>query len=210
MVDDLTPQNAAPTGSPLPDPGAKPGFFSTSAGKIVLIVGAILGFLAVAGVVVVVVMTFLIGNAIDEATTEGLGTTASQTASGTVSADSAMVPMVPGDIPLSDLFTFRDIFEPLVKPAPEVDASEDASTTPEGEAGTLYLLNIVVEDGVSKAVLLYNNTQFSLPQNGVVAGTPWQVLSIGSSSVVMLYGDSQISLSVGQGVVESNPDVTSK
>ncbi|MDO9107531.1 MAG: hypothetical protein Q7U89_00865 [Coriobacteriia bacterium] len=210
MVDNLTPQNAAPTGSPLPDPSAKQGFFKTSAGKIVLIVGAILGFLTVAGVVVVVVMTFFLGNAINEAITDGLGTATSKTATGTVSAETAMVPIEPNDIPLSDLFTFRDIFEPLVKPAPEVDPSADASATPDGEAGTLYLLNIVVEDGVSKAVLLYNNTQYSLPQNGVVAGTPWQVLSIGSSSVVMLYGDSQISLSVGQGVVESNPDVSSK
>ncbi|MDP2232740.1 MAG: hypothetical protein Q8K89_03820 [Actinomycetota bacterium] len=210
MVDDLTPQSAAPTGSPLPDPTAKQGFFSTSTGKIVLIVGAVLAFLAVAGVVVVVVMTFFLGNAVNEAITEGLGTTTSQSATGTAPAETAMVPIEPSDIPLSDLFTFRDIFEPLVKPAPEVDASTDASATPEGEAGTLYLLNIVVEDGVSKAVLLYNNTQYSLPQNGVVTGTPWQVLSIGSSSVVMLYGDSQISLSVGQGVVESNPDVSSK
>ncbi|MBU4557164.1 MAG: hypothetical protein KJ747_09865, partial [Actinobacteria bacterium] len=210
MVDDLTPQSAAPTGSPLPDPTAKPGFFSTSTGKIVLIVGAVLAFLAVAGVVVVVVMTFFLGNAVNEAITQGLGTTTSQSATGTAPAETAMVPIEPSDIPLSDLFTFRDIFEPLVKPAPEVDASTDASATPEGEAGTLYLLNIVVEDGVSKAVLLYNNTQYSLPQNGVVTGTPWQVLSIGSSSVVMLYGDSQISLSVGQGVVESNPDVSSK
>jgi len=209
MVDDLTPQNAAPTGSPLPDPGAKQGFFSTSTGKIVLIVGAVLGFLAVAGVVVVVVMTFFLGNAVNEAITNGLGTATSQTATDTAQSE-AMVPIEPSDIPLSDLFTFRDIFEPLVKPAPEVDASADASATPEGEAGTLYLLNIVVEDGVSKAVLLYNSTQYSLPQNGVVSGTPWQVVSIGSSSVVMLYGDSQISLSVGQGVVESNPDVSSK
>ncbi|MCG2808457.1 MAG: hypothetical protein L6413_09380, partial [Coriobacteriia bacterium] len=74
MVDDLTPQSAAPTGSPLPDPTAKPGFFSTSTGKIVLIVGAVLAFLAVAGVVVVVVMTFFLGNAVNEAITQGLGT----------------------------------------------------------------------------------------------------------------------------------------
>lgn len=209
MVDDLTPQNAAPTGDPMLDADTKPGFFKTSAGRIVLIVGAVLGFLAVAGIAVAVVMTFFLGNAMEDALTTGTTTTTSQPASGTVEAE----PVEPDEIPLSDIFTFRDVFEPLVKPAPvseETSASGETSGTVEGEAGTLYLQNIVVEDGVSKAVLQYNGTIYTLPQGGVIPGTPWQVLSIGSTSVVMLYGDSQISLSVGQGIVDSSQDVSNK
>ncbi len=211
MVDDLTPQDQAPTGEPLPELEKKPGFFSTSTGRIVLIVGAVLAFLAVAGVVVAVVMTFFLGNAVEDALVNGTGSGASQDASSTTDAEAS--PVEPSDIPLSDIFTFRDIFEPLVKPAPSVEASgssTETSGTATGEAGTLYLQDIVVEDGVTKAVLLYNGTLYSLPEGGVVTGTPWQVLSIGSSSVVMLYGDSQISLSVGQGVIDSSSAASNK
>lgn len=209
MVDDLTPQNAAPTGDPMPGLDEKPGFFKTSAGRIVLIVGAVLGFLTVAGIAVAVVMTFFLGNVVDEALTTGITTTTSKPASETAEA----VAVEPDEVPLSDIFTFRDIFDPLVKPAPaseETSGSSESSATADGESGTLYLQNIIVEDGVSKAVLEYNGTLYSLPQGGVIPGTPWQVLSIGSSSVVVLYGDSQISLSIGQGVLDSSQDVSNK
>jgi len=209
MVDDLTPQNAAPTGDPMPDPDKKPGFFGTSAGRIVLIAGAVIGFLVIAGIAVAVVMTFFLGNAAEDLLTSG--TTPGSSSSATTTADAE--PVEPDEVPLSDVFTFRDIFDPLLKPAAAEEASETSSETSEtadSEAGTLYLQNIIVEDGVSKAVLLYNSTVYTLPQGGVIPGTPWQVLSIGSTSVVMLYGDSQISLSVGQGVVDSSQDVSNK
>jgi len=209
MVDDLTPQNAAPTGDPMPELDKKPSFFKTSAGRIVLIVGAVLGFLTVAGIAVAVVMTFFLGNVVEDALTNGTITTTSTAATETAEAEA----VEPDEVPLSDIFTFRDIFDPLVKPAPpseETSGSTESSATADGEPGTLYLQNIIVEDGVSKAVLEYNGTLYSLPQGGVIPGTPWQVLSIGSSSVVVLYGDSQISLSIGQGVVDSSQDVSNK
>jgi len=212
MVDDLTPQNAAPTGDALLDPEQKPGFFASSTGRIVLIVSAVLGFLMVAGIAVAVVMTFFLGNAAEDLLTSGT----TPGGSGSTTATTAADPVEPDEVPLSDVFTFRDIFDPLLKPAAAVDdetsdgGSSETSETADGEAGTLYLQNIVVEDGVSKAVLLYNGTMYTLPQGGTIPGTPWQVLSIGSTSVVMLYGDSQISLSVGQGVVDSSQDISNK
>lgn len=202
MVDDLTPQTA-PTGDPVADPGKKPGFLATKNGRVIAIAAAGVGFLVVVGIVAAVVMTFL-GNSGGDDLTPTPGAKASKPTTST--AESQAEPVEPDDVPLSDIFTFRDVFEPLVKPAPsdEESSSSETSATADGEAGTLYLQNIVVEDGVSKAVLEYNGTVYKLAQGGMITGTPWQVLSIGSSSVVMLYGDSQISLSVGQGVVDSS------
>lgn len=205
MVDDLTPQDPTALldgGAPIDPADAKQGFMSTTLGKVVVIGGAAVVLLSILGVVAFFLLSTFVFNATEDVLTDVGQGIESQITTGTVDSDAVVAaePTEPGDVPLSSVFTFRDIFDPLIK-APEATETAgvlDPDFTPEPD--TLYLVDIVVENGVSSAVLVYNDATYTLPEGGVVGSTPWMVLSIGSGSVTMLYGDSQITLVVGQGV----------
>ncbi len=205
MVDNLTPQEPGivPEGTSGDASGEKQGFMSTTLGKVVVIGGAAFAFLVIAGLVVFAVITFVFVDTVNEAG-DAIITGIEQDAAGDVSStETTMAAVEPDAVPLSSIFTFRDIFDPLMKPEP---AEEDTGTAgPDGEGvvtepDTLYLQDIVVDNGVSMAVLWYNSTAYTLPAGGVIPETPWQVLSVGADSVVMLYGDTQVTLVIGQGV----------
>jgi len=113
----------------------------------------------------------------------------------------------------SEVFTFRDIFDPLLKPLPEPTMSTDGTTTspttpsttdtatPYAQ-GVLYLDGVETVDGVMKAVLRYNGQTYTLAPGEGIPGTPWEVFSVSSGSVTMLYGDNRITLVVGQGITK--------
>lgn len=205
MVDDMTPHETAavPDGTAAVDPASKQGFMSTTLGKVVVIGGAAVVLLTILGVVAFFLVTSLFLGAAQDVVTDMADGIESQITSGTISADPAQETAAtePGDVPLSSIFTFRDVFDPLIK-APDEETSTVGALDPDfvPEPDTLYLLDIVVENDVSLAVLLYNDALVSVPEGGVVASTPWMVLTINSGSVTMLYGDSQVTLVVGQGV----------
>jgi hypothetical protein len=225
-VDNLTPQQL-PAESIEVAPESKTNFLSTSRGKIIVIAAAVIGFLVVAGVVAALVFTFFIRDAVENAADELTGGLVTQVTTSTApGTDEPAIIVEPALVPLTDLFTFRDIFDPLLTPVAVGDGSGGTGTGGTGTGGTgtdgtgtdtgtfsgapdtLYLLDIVVEDGVDRAVLSLNGAEYRLAEGETLTGTPWQVLSIGSSSVVLLYGDSQVTLSVGQGVVDNNTSVT--
>lgn len=201
MVDDMTPmEGAAQPLADVPSTETKQSFLSTPNGRIALIAGAVVLFLVVAAVATVLVLNFLGGESeTDDALNTGPGSTVSTP---TVPTGTSEAVVEPGAVPASDLFTFRDIFDPVLKPRPfqEATPSDETTGVVDSDPETLYLLNIVVEDGVAKALLEFNTTRHTLAEGETISGTPWQVLSIGSNSVVMLYGDSRITLSIGQGV----------
>ncbi len=105
------------------------------------------------------------------------------------------------------VFTFRDIFEPLLKPVKQTTTTTTTSTTTttpvdtsDYSANTLYLIDIVTEGGVQKAVMVWDKEEMKLSEGQSIAGTPWKVLDIRETSVIMLYGDQQVTLTVGQGI----------
>ncbi len=199
MVDGLTPQSEMP--QPLPEDGSqgdgKDSFLASKNGRLVVIVGAVVAFLVIAGVAALLVMNFLFSP--DDAADDLLVETPSVVTTSTVAIEAVADPVEPDPVSMSELFTFRDIFDPLLKPRPAEEATPTDDVTA-GEVDTLYLINIIVEDGITKAVLEYNASRFNLAEGEALAGTPWQVLSIGSNSVVMLFGDSRVTLAIGQGV----------
>lgn len=205
MVDDLTPQDAAvPVDAPAVDPAVKQGFMSTTIGKIVVISAAAFVLLSILGVVAFFLLSMFVFNAAEDAITDMTQGIQSQTATTTADPANAVVPTEPGEVPLSSIFTFRDVFDPLIKPAAEVTQTPsplDPDFVPEPD--TLYLIDITVEDGVSTALMIYNEGVYNLQEGQTVGSTPWMVLTIDSGSVTMLYGDSQITLVVGQGIASS-------
>lgn len=201
MSDDLN----STTGAPEPS-GKKPGLLSTSTGKVVAIVVG-LGVLGIVAGIAVAIVLYVFGSQavddlegqIDQVTSDSTGTSEESTAA--VAAEPAE------EIPNSEVFTFRDIFVPLIKPVAATTTTTTGSTsgtdtvTP-SSSNTLYLQGVVTQDGVMMAVLTYNGQTYTLAPGGVIPGTPWQVLSVTPTSVTMLYGDVQVTLAVGQGITK--------
>lgn len=127
----------------------------------------------------------------------------------------------PPPVANSDVFTLRDPFRPLIRPASETSTTETSGTAGSGETsgsaegttsagpGTLILQDIVMDDGEQKAVLQYEDKTYTLAAGEAIPDTPWAVLSVRDRSVTMLYGDSQIVLTVGQGMQHDTDGGTS-
>lgn len=194
------------TGSPsggIVDPQEKTGFFSTPNGRVVAVVIGICVVAIVAGIAVAIVGSSLGGREAEEAGTQPAPASPSATATRSAAASAAPMPEVSN----SEIFTFRDIFEPLIKPLPKEPTSAVSATattapdtaTPEAK-GALYLVGVLTEDGVMKAQLRLDGKTYTLAEGEPIEGTPWQVFRVTSTSVTMLYGDQRVTLAVGQGI----------
>lgn len=186
----------------------KPGFLATPTGKIVAIVVG-LGVLGiVAGIAVAIVLYVFGTQAVQELEGQLSNPPASGESSQTTTTVEAKTPAA--EIPNADLFTFRDIFQPLIKTAAVTSTTSNTTSTTTTTtdtvtpttSNTLYLDGVVTENGVLKAQLRYNGSSYTLAASGVIPNSPWQVLRVSSTSVVMLYGDVQVILSVGQGITK--------
>lgn len=202
MSDEQNLQQAQTTAA---DPGKKPGFMSTTGGKIVaVIVGlGVLGMIA--GIAVAIVLYVFGSQAVDQLQSQTGQITSEATATPAAVATAAPAPAAPAArIANSEVFTFRDIFVPLLG-ATATQAGTSAGGTGATDtvtpttSGVLYLTNVTTEAGVMKGVFSYNNNTYTLGPGESVPGTPWQVVRVSSASVTMLYGDVQVTLAIGQG-----------
>jgi type IV pilus biogenesis protein PilP len=116
----------------------------------------------------------------------------------------------PPPVPLNRVFTFRDVFAPLIQPAPEPATNTPpvtGSTTTTGTAtandGTLTLQDVVSVDGEPAAVLVLDGQTYTVQAGESIPGTPWKVLSISGQTVQLQFGDVPVTLSVGQGITPS-------
>lgn len=213
MADGFTPQD--PLQAPIEPLSADPpagGLGASSGGRIVVIIVAVVLLLAVLGAAAFFLLPSLLGDddggqvAVTPSTSAGTGTGSSQATSGAPTPEAASEE--PDIVPLGDVFTFRDIFEVLL-PAPPEEGATDGTTptasdgdtsTPDVSENTLFLEDIVILDGIPYAYLLWNGEEFVLTEGESIPGTPWQVLTINADSVVMLFGDVPVTLTIGQGV----------
>lgn len=203
MSDDM---KMALSDNPPADAGAKKGFLATPTGKVVAIIVG-LGILGIIAGIAVAIVLYVFGNqAVDTTTTQN-----KQPAKSSAATTATVEPKTPADeVKNKDVFTFRDVFEPLVKKAASsADASGTVSPSAETsdsltpmENGVLYLQNILdYGDGTTKGLFYYNGVEYQLGPGEGIPGTPWEVLRISSSGVVtMLYGDVQVTLAIGQGI----------
>jgi len=175
------------------DASATKGFARKS---LILIIGAVLLFFVVAGAATFFVLDFLetrAQQALDEI--EVIVEQPAETSPTPVPEEI----VEPAAIPSSELFTFRDIFKPVIRPSAAVTPGAVAT----GTAGVdrLTLVNIVVEDGVPNVVVDLNGVTHTLAAGESIAGTPWMVRSIADRSATFAYGDASIRLAVGVGAV---------
>ena len=200
MVDSI---NSGEPQSPVPGP-PKPKspvvvFLMSSTGR--LIVGGVLlfGIVVVAGAFLF--FSLLNGPAPSTAPSGGAGSAEPTSTS--------LEATRPPDLPLDDTFTFRNVFAPSVKPPVLASSSSSTTQTPSSSetsgssttvpANTLVLKSIATDSGEKVASLYWNGTTYKCRNGDRVDDSPWQVVTIYSDSVLMLFGDSHVTLTVGQG-----------
>jgi hypothetical protein len=171
------------------------GFLSTTLGK--LIVGGLAVFI-LAGVLGAIAVFYLFSQSDELAIDLVIPSTEV-----TTTTEPGAVPEQRRDPRLQDTFTFRNIFAPTVKPTlPTTTTASGDPTQPGGGVSvpedTLFLESVSVVDGQSVATFLWNGATYLLGVGDEIEGTPWRLLSISGSTVTMLYGDTPITLSVGQ------------
>jgi hypothetical protein len=194
---------ADPEGSPRPfTTPADGGFFASTAGRVLLVGGGVIILLGIVGAVVFFVLgSSLLGvssGASAASAPTAVATPASPVGSA-ASSSSVGAPAIP-TIANRDVFTPRSPFVPIV-PAVTVTAAE-ASATQATNDNTVILTDIVINNGVRNAVFLTQGVTYTLAVGGTIGSTPWKVISIGTSSVVMQFGDTRVTFSLGQGITK--------
>lgn len=206
---------------PIPPQGQKPrspivGYLTSSTGR--LLVGGALLFVVLVVAGALAFFFFLNGGGQTPTTSSAPVHGGSKTASVTVP------PSAPPEAGLKETFTFRNIFAPTVHPVTattssssgtavsstsESETSSTTSTT-SGAKDTLILKSIATDNGVRVATFEWNGANFTVSAGDQVDSSPWQVISIGSDSALMLFGDSQVTLTVGQGFSKNDNQSISK
>lgn len=204
MVDELTPEEQqviVPVAEPV---GGIRAFAATTLGKVVIALVALTVVGTLLAVVAVVVLGFLGARVAEDAIQQiaaelpaAVTSTATPASGAGTAADEATE--APSAVPNSEVYAFRDVFVPLLSMF-EPDQTEATTSTTLYIPYTLYLIDIVTEDGVRKAVLLWNDVRYTLPAGGTIPQSPWLVVEVRDDSVLMLYGDTTITLYVGQGM----------
>ena len=211
MADNVSPTDPVGAASVADRPQGVASFLATTTGK--LVVGGVL-LLVLLGVLAAIFFGFFgSGSSGSPATGTGVVIKPSTNSTGTV----AQTPVNPEEAPLSDSFTFRpNIFAPTVSlpastPASVAtsagastsggsDGTDSALVLPKVPANTLFLQSIQAVNDTNQATLIWNGEAFVVGAGQAVGDTPWKVLSISDTSVVMLFGDDRVTISVGQGL----------
>lgn len=170
-----------------------------------------LGALAIIAGVVVALVAFVFSSPANDSTAPS-SPTASTTTNSSAATTSTAAKEPASAVANSEVFTFRDIFKPLLSKPASATASTAAtlSTTSSATAaasgtstpGTLYLTDISSENGAYKGTFVLNGKTYTLGNGQRVGTSPWQVVSVSSASAVMLYGDTRVTVTVGQGITK--------
>jgi len=168
------------------------------------VVAAVIVLAAIIGVVVYVLLSTQ--NVVQTPVTPQVPIATVPSTSATGSATSTGVVPPVADVTNRDIFTPRNPFE-VIKP-PKI-GSATASTTStstststsssSSDSTTLTLKDITSVDGEKAAVVRLGGTTYTVKKGETVGTSSWKVVSIGTSSVVFLYGDDRVTISLGQG-----------
>jgi hypothetical protein len=95
-----------------------------------------------------------------------------------------------------EIYLIKDPFEPLVKSKSE--GSGNGSTSEESQS-TLSLADIYTEDSTKYASINIGETNYKVKEGDTFA-TNYKVVTIGTDSVTLLYGDETINLEIGSSI----------
>ena len=203
IAPEATPVQAAPKSS-------SADFLSTTAGKAVLIAGAVVVLIIIAAAVgwFVIGPSSLGGPTGTPGQPTGVVTNPAPNVPATPSAPAsstvATVPVAP--ITSRDVFTPRNPFTVITAATTAASSAGSGSgSTTNTDASALdpnevYLTDIVTVNGVRKAVIAYGGSTYTLAAGEVIPTTSdWKVEKVLANSVVVLFGDVSVTLTPGQG-----------
>ncbi|HEY5482369.1 MAG TPA: hypothetical protein VIK31_00960 [Propionibacteriaceae bacterium] len=200
-------QPIAPEATPVQaSPRSSADFLSSTAGKTVLIAGAVLVLLIIAGAV----GWFIIGPSSLGGSTGAPGqptvvvTNPGQSTPGTssVPASSTVATLPVAPITSRDVFTPRNPFT-VIAAATTAASSAGSGTNTDASAldpNEVYLTDIVTVNGVRKAVIQYGGHTYTLAAGDLIpTTTDWKIEKVNANSAVVLFGDVSVTLTPGQG-----------
>jgi hypothetical protein len=193
----------------------KTGFFSTRNGRLVMIAGAVAALLVVAGVAAALFIAVLgvFANkpqapvpAASTAQAPAASTTSSESVAGASPSEVAIAPITNVDV-----YTVRDPFQPVISQqvatataststTSSSTTTSSSSSTTTGTAGDENTITLVSIDDDGQATFTVGNATYVAGAGERLGTTPWQVVSIGDDYAVVLYGDEQVTLIVGEGI----------
>jgi hypothetical protein len=209
VSDDMEITGATPstTGTAAPEekPGGIRGFFASTLGKVLLAGCAITALLVIIGTVAMIVLGVGLFSSAQNAAQNAPNATGtpqgvpSSTASGAVAgapSASSTVSTVPPDVAVvqnRDIFTPRNPFE-------VIDVPVIPTETVDAVSNVLLLSGIHTDNGSPVAVFQWQGTQYEVGEGETIGTSPWQVIKIYDTNVVLLYGDERVTLQLGQGI----------
>ncbi|MCL6471958.1 MAG: hypothetical protein K6T91_04020 [Firmicutes bacterium] len=130
-------------------------------------------------------------------------TVAKTESSQTVTSDTAETDLVVG----ADLSNYNDPFKPLdvvVTTAAAVGQNNTATATSSSEnsVDVLSLQSINDQGGEKYATVLYGGQQYVVKTGDQIDSSPFYVEDIGTSNITLIYGDSRLSLQIGDTIVK--------
>ncbi len=179
------------------------GLFATTAGRALLIVGGVVVLLAIVGVAVYFVLGSNLFGVPSQSTppvaTTGTAVAVASTANSVVATSTSATEAPVPDIENRDVFSPRDPFVPV---APATIGSSSSSSESGSESSALTLTDIDTSNGVREAVFTYKGTTYTVKNGDTIGSSPWKVITVGSTTVVMEYGDVEVTFSLGEGITK--------
>jgi hypothetical protein len=200
---------------------AKTGFLSTTLGKVVLIGCAVSLLLSILGVVGFFVFTFLFAEEVVDDLASQIPTPptgSSAPATSTADGSDGDAAGDGGDVVIGnkDVFIFRDIFQPVMKPSEGETPTASGGASPGGgtspstgttgtstsqyQSNTLYLLDIGSVNDEAVGTFHWNGLQYTAREGERVDDSPFSVVTVGADTVTVMYGDESRVISRGQGI----------
>lgn len=174
---------------------------SLNVGRLVLFIA---GGVAVLAVIVGIVLWVFMSSQTGAPTTGVIvpPTTGTGTTGGTGTTTSGtLVPVA--TVTNAEVFTPRNPFEviaaPTIASAATSNNKSSGSNNTTSSATALTLTDITTVSGVRKAVVSLGGTSYTVGAGEQVGTSSWKVVQINTSSVVFLYGDDRITISLGTG-----------
>ncbi|MBI4743619.1 MAG: hypothetical protein HY776_02160 [Actinobacteria bacterium] len=97
-----------------------------------------------------------------------------------------------------EIYLIKDPFEPLVKPQSD-DSGSGSTSGGEESQSTLTLKDIYTEDSTKYTSIDVGETNYKVKEGDTFA-TNYKVVTIGTDSVTLLYGDETINLEIGSSI----------
>lgn len=113
------------------------------------------------------------------------------------------------DSAIFKVYEYKDPFQPLIKAestSTTTTTTSTTTTTTDETSGSgsqvLEVQDIFEENGVEYASIKYGASVYKVTEGDRVDESPYEVLTIGETSVTLLYGDRKVEVNIGESILK--------